>query len=182
MLATTEQTANPTNNANRVSTAPLRGTLNPTDPLFSTLLNNQAGNIRPEALQELLKELSTQLTQQLQSGDHTDGNNENLTNTPTGNATISNISIEDSNQDGIFNAGDSVVATLTDDKGISTTIRIPLNPEDVQNLNQALSSSVNAELQQAVIKGFIEMMMTEMYRAGKDLQDYLEKSRENYSF
>ncbi len=167
---------------------------NEINALFASLLgsSNLGTNSQPDDILSALQQLSTQLSQQLQGSNDSSVNTDNANNTDVGNADISlenlsfsNISLEDSNQDGEFNEGDTLIATLNDESGNTQEIRIPLSADDVEILNEAigdpvdLASSINAEFMDAFMQGFIEMLKINIVQAGQNMQQFLEKSQEN---
>ena len=167
---------------------------NEINALFASLLgsSNLGTNSQPDDILSALQQLSTQLSQQLQGSNDSSVNTDNANNTDVGNADISlenlsfsNISLEDSNQDGEFNEGDTLIATLNDESGNAQEIRIPLSAEDVEILNEAignpadLDSSINSAFMDAFMQGFIEMLKINIVQAGQNMQQFLEKSQEN---
>jgi len=180
MHTSTEQINANTQNANLANPRPgkTEPVTNATDTrLFSSLLDAKPEANQSIDIQETLKQLSTQLSQQLSS----DGDRSDATVSLDG-FSIKDFYIEDSNQDGELDTGDSLVAILSNNSGETTEVRLPLSEEDIQSLTQVINDSTDSQFMDAFMQGFIEMMMSNLYQSGQDLQNFLEKSREDYSW
>ena len=165
---------------------------NEINALFASLLgsSNLDANSQPDDILSALQQLSTQLSQQLQGSNDSSVNTDSVNNTDTDNTdagislenlSFSNISLEDSNQDGEFNEGDTLIATLNDESGNAQEIRIPLSADDVEILNEAIGNPVDLDssINSAFMQGFIEMLKINIVQAGQNMQQFLEKSQEN---
>ena len=84
------------------------------------------------------------------------------------NATLENISIEDTNQDNTLSAGDSIILTLKNNEdGSISNISFALTENDVAQFNNLLDTLETDPLTQQLIQGIIDGILQQMYQAGE---------------
>ncbi len=120
-----------------------------------------------------LTQLFQQSSEKLSSDDSAITNIEGLENLENiasllENATLENISIEDTNQDDQLSAGDAIILTLKNNTdGSINDVSLPLTENDVTQFNNLLEGLEINSLNQQLMQGMIDGILQQMYQAGE---------------
>ncbi len=84
------------------------------------------------------------------------------------NATLENISIEDTNQDNTLSAGDSIILSLKNNTdGSINDVSFALTENDVSQFNTLLDTSETDQLTQQLMQRITDGILYQMYQAGE---------------
>ncbi len=161
-------------NANTRSLLKLPNTVNQQP---SVIHDNMSDNTLT-SLTRLFQQSSNQLSNSNNPTTNIDGleNVENIASLLE-NATIQNISIEDTNQDNTLSAGDTIIITLKNNTDDSINdVSFALTENDVTQFNNLLDTVETDQLTQQLMQRITDGILYQMYQAGERLLAVLRDS------
>jgi hypothetical protein len=128
---------------------------------------------QPENVKTSLSQVTQRLSEQLKN---TSDNNLQF---DLSNMMIENIWFEDTNQDGLLNAGDNLIISIIDEFGAKDEVKITLTEDSVSIFRN--ENSADSLIKQAIIKLFIEQMKLQIILSGQQLREFIGKSSPDFS-